>query len=99
MYQGTFKWNKNISGVDRLVQHLHKNNVPFAIATSSSKKSFDVKTSKHRSLFSLFNHIVTGASDPEVKNGKPAPDIFLTCASRFLDKPNPNKVNCIFLGN
>jgi len=78
------------------VRHLHKNKVPFAIATSSTKKSFDVKISKHKLLFSLFNHIVTGGSDPEVKNGKPAPDIFLTCASRFPDKPHPNKVYIVF---
>lgn len=80
-----------LPGVDRLVRHLDKNKVPFAIATSSTKSSFDLKTSQHKSLFSLFNHIVTGGSDPEVKNGKPAPDIFLTCASRFPDQPHPNK--------
>jgi len=74
------------------VHYLHKNNIPFAIATSSTKKSFELKTTKHKSLFSLFNHVVTGGSDPEVKNGKPAPDIFLTCASRFPDQPHPNKV-------
>jgi len=74
------------------VRHLKKNKVPFAIATSSTKKSFDLKTSQHKSLFSLFDHIVCGGSDPEVKNGKPAPDIFLTCASRFPDQPHPNKV-------
>lgn len=85
-----------ILGVERLIQHLHKNNVPFAIATSSGKKSYDHKTSKHRSLFSLFNHVVNGATDPEVKNGKPAPDIFLTCASRFPDKPPMNKVNAYY---
>lgn len=87
-----YKLTLKILGVERLVRHLHKNNVPFAIATSSGKKSYDHKTSKHRSLFSLFNHVVNGGTDPEVKNGKPAPDIFLTCASRFPDKPPMNKV-------
>lgn len=82
-------------GVERLIQHLHKNDVPFAIATSSGKKSFDVKTSKHKPLFSLFNHFVIGGSDPEVKNGKPAPDIFLICASRFPDKPHSSKVSIL----
>jgi len=87
------------SGVDRLVRHLNKNKVPFAIATSSTKKSFELKTSQHKSLFSLFNHVVCGGCDPEVKNGKPAPDIFLTCASRFPDQPHPERVliYCIFV--
>lgn len=46
-----------------------------------------VKTTNHQELFSLFLHKVCGSSDPEVKNGKPAPDIFLVAASRFKDKP------------
>ncbi|XP_050419942.1 pseudouridine-5'-phosphatase-like [Adelges cooleyi] len=80
-----------LPGVERLLRHLHSHNVPFAIATSSSKESFEIKTRKHKDLFSLFHHVVTGASDLEVKQGKPAPDIFLICASRFSDQPHPNK--------
>lgn len=43
-------------------------------------------------MFELFHHRVLGGSDPDVKEGKPAPDIFLVAASRFDDKPNPSKV-------
>ncbi|XP_030750337.1 pseudouridine-5'-phosphatase-like isoform X2 [Sitophilus oryzae] len=80
-------------GAERIVRHLHEKTIPIAIATSSSQRSFDMKTQPHKELFDLFHHVVCGGSDPEVKNGKPAPDIFLICASRFDDKPEPK--NCL----
>lgn len=86
-FNGIFK------GVEHLIQHLHLNRVPIAVATSSSQEAYNLKTQRHRHIFDLFDHVVTGASDPDIKRGKPAPDIFLACASRFAEPtPHPSKV-------
>nr|CAH7731741.1 unnamed protein product [Callosobruchus chinensis] len=78
-----------LPGAARLIKHLHNNEIPIAIATSSSNLSYELKTRKHKEILSNFHHVVCGGSDPDVKNGKPAPDIFLVCASRFPEKPKP----------
>lgn len=52
------------------------------ISHSSHKWHFELKTQQHRELFSLMHHIVLG-DDPEVKKGKPSPDVFLAAAKRF----------------
>lgn len=75
-----------------MIRHLHKSKIPFALATSSSKEMADLKMTNHHAVFDLFDHKVMGSSDPEVLNGKPAPDIFLVAAKRFPDPPAPEKV-------
>lgn len=79
-------------GVQKLVQHLHDYNIPMGLATSSSKETYDIKTVNHRDFFDLLPYKTWGSSDPEVKRGKPHPDIFFVAASKFPDKPAVEKV-------
>ncbi|KAJ8916186.1 hypothetical protein NQ315_016325 [Exocentrus adspersus] len=84
-----------VQGAEQLIRHFAEHQVPIAVATSSTEDLMLLKTNRHREVFNLFHHIVCGGSDPEVKKGKPAPDIFLVCASRFNDNVNP--ADCLVL--
>ncbi|MGA2261907.1 MAG: HAD-IA family hydrolase [Acidobacteriota bacterium] len=69
-------------GAVRLTEHLHRRGVTQAVATSSDRRHFALKTSRHQRWFSIFDCIVIG-DDPGVQHGKPAPDIFLLAAERL----------------
>ncbi|KAL0868494.1 hypothetical protein ABMA27_007975 [Loxostege sticticalis] len=91
-FEQLFPDTQVLPGAKRLIEHFHKNNIPIGLATSSSKESYELKVNKHhQELFSLFPYKTMGSSDPEVKRGKPYPDIFLVAASRFPDKPKPEQ--------
>ena len=53
-----------------------------AVATSSLRRHYELKSRNHTAFFAHMEVVVTG-DDPAVKNGKPAPDIFLAAAARF----------------
>lgn len=77
---GLFPDAQLMAGAEALVRHLHRHGVPMAVATSSHRRHFDLKTAKHRDLFALFDAIVTGDM---VTRGKPDPEIFLEAAARL----------------
>lgn len=76
-------------GAERLIRHLHSHQIPIAVATGSSAASVEVKTKNYQQVFSLFANLTKGS---EVKEGKPAPDVFLLAASRLQPKIEPHEV-------
>ena len=79
-----------LPGVVRLVKHLKKHHVPMAVATSSHLDAFNIKSSNNQELFQLFDVVITG-DNPNVKQGKPQPDIFIE-AARILGCTDPSRV-------
>ncbi|KAG0330404.1 glutathione synthase [Dissophora globulifera] len=71
-----------LPGVMRLIKHLKEAKVPIAVATSSYRKNFELKSMNNQDLFSLFDVIVCG-DDPAIKHGKPNPDIFYVARDRL----------------
>lgn len=69
-------------GAFQLVKYLASIPIPMAIATSSRSTSVMCKRTRHESLFANIPVIVTG-DDPELKHGKPAPDIYQLAAKRL----------------
>jgi pseudouridine-5'-monophosphatase len=66
-------------GAERFTVEIADAGMPQAIATSSERELFELKSALHGPWFARFAAIVTG-DDPRVRQGKPAPDIFLRAA-------------------
>lgn len=73
-------------GAELLTSKLESMGVKLAIATSSRAAAVEIKRIKHVSMFGRMSHIICG-DDPEVLNGKPAPDIYLIAAHRLGVEP------------
>ncbi|CAH0559869.1 unnamed protein product, partial [Brassicogethes aeneus] len=77
-------------GAAEIIQHLANLKIPLAIATSSSRDQYTLKTTAHEDLFSLFHHVMCG-DDEEVFKSKPNPCIYLECAKKFPSNPDPQE--------
>jgi pseudouridine-5'-monophosphatase len=87
MIEELFPQAEPLPGAVRLTEHLQRHSIPQAVATSSDGRHFGLKTMRHQPWFRLFECIVIG-DDPEVRHGKPAPDIFLLAARRLGITPS-----------
>jgi pseudouridine-5'-monophosphatase len=77
-------------GARELTAALRDRGVPVAVATSSARPVYELKTTHHRPWFAAFDVVVTG-DDPRIANGKPAPDIYLLAARELGIEP----VRCV----
>ena len=72
-------------GAERLVQHLQAAGMPLAIATSSGRESVEIKLAPHPWLQSIAVRV--HGDDPQIQQGKPAPDLFIEAARRLHVEP------------
>ena len=72
-------------GAERLVQHLQAAGMPLAIATSSGRESVEIKLAPHPWLQSIAVRV--HGDDPQIQQGKPAPDLFIEAARRLNVDP------------
>ena len=73
-------------GATELVDKLSELQIPMAVATSSRMAMVEQKRTNHESKFSKMTAIVAGDHEA-VKNGKPAPDIYLEAARQMGVSP------------
>jgi pseudouridine 5'-phosphatase len=79
-------------GALELTRGLAARGVAQAVATSTGRRLFELKTERHRDWFALFSAVVLG-DDPRIARGKPAPDIFLLAAAELGAAP----ADCVVL--
>ena len=78
-HKAKFPFCKPLAGVIDLVKYLHDHNVPIAVATSSHRDAFILKSMNNQDLFKYFRNITCGDDYEDLKS-KPFPDIFIKAA-------------------
>ncbi|MBM4361934.1 MAG: HAD-IA family hydrolase [Deltaproteobacteria bacterium] len=73
-------------GAESFVRALRSAGAPAAVATSSERALYELKSGRH-AWFDLFAAVVCG-DDPRVRARKPAPDIFLVAAAALGAPPS-----------
>ncbi|KAJ7162116.1 HAD-like domain-containing protein [Mycena filopes] len=76
-----------LPGAQKLISHLKSHKIPIAVATSSRRRNFDLKTGHLGALFDCFDgRIVCGDDQEGTIRGKPEPDIFIVAAREILGR-------------
>ncbi|KAF9073482.1 HAD-like domain-containing protein [Rhodocollybia butyracea] len=76
-----------LPGVQKLVWHLKKHNIPIAVATGSRRRNYELKTGHLGEVFECFDGKVVCADDFKYgMRGKPNPDVFLVAAKEMLGR-------------
>jgi HAD superfamily hydrolase (TIGR01509 family) len=70
-----------MAGARQLVDHCARNGIPMALATSSAREAVALKAAPHPWLSQI--EVRVHGDDPELRAGKPAPDVFLLAAARL----------------
>ncbi|KAJ7502384.1 HAD-like domain-containing protein [Mycena galericulata] len=76
-----------LPGVRKLIFHLKAHKIPMAVATSSRRRNFLLKTGHLSEIFDLFEGKVVCGDDSQYNmRSKPEPDIFLAAARELLGR-------------
>ncbi|KTW28458.1 hypothetical protein T552_01719 [Pneumocystis carinii B80] len=83
-----FLETKEMPGSHKILEYLKEREIPVVLATSSSIRSFYLKTNHLGHIFSHFGKNIVRGDDPRIPKGrgKPAPDIYLTALSIINDE-------------
>ena len=69
-----------MKGAEAMIKKIKEMGIHQAIATASNHKGFDQKSSGHRDVVAMMDHVICG---DDVAHGKPEPDLFLAALHKW----------------